>query len=393
MNFKNAFELNIVQLYVIKLSKWLMLTMPIVFLFYKENGLGTSELFLLRAIYSVAIVVLEIPSGYIGDVWGRKNAMIIGSILGTLGFGVYCFANGFYGFLIAELILGTGQSFISGCDSALLYDSLLSVKKEGDYLKEEGRLISIGNYAEAIAAPVGVMLAAISLRTPYYFQTLIAFSAIPAALLLKDPHEKLLSLKENKTRIFEVLKYTFLNNKALKWNVIVSSVTGAATLSMAWLVQPLFDHLALPLYLYGVFIPGLNLLAGTISSYAYRFENRFGFKNTLFLITTGIPLMYILIGFFNAVWAIIFLFVFYFIRGIATPALKNHINIVTPSEIRATILSVRNLIIRLTFAMLGPVLGWYADYASLPGAMICAGLFFLFFGLFSSFKLLFFKSE
>ena len=53
---------NIIRLYIIKLSKWLMLTMPIVFLFYKENGLATQDLFLLKAIYSFAIVVFEVRS-------------------------------------------------------------------------------------------------------------------------------------------------------------------------------------------------------------------------------------------------------------------------------------------------------------------------------------------
>lgn len=365
-----------------------MLTMPIVFLFYKENGLGTSELFVLKAVYSSAIVIMEIPSGYIGDFWGRKKAMILGSILGTIGFGIYCFAAGFYGFLAAELILGIGQSFISGSDSAVLYDSLFNANRKKDYLKMEGRMISMGNYAEAIAAPIGVLLAGFSLRTPYFFQTIIAFTAIPAAFLLKEPKKTALCREKTSGNMISIFKYAFVNNRGLKWNIILSSVTGAATLSMAWLVQPLFDHLALPLFLYGIFIPALNLTTGFVSSYAYAFEEKFGFEKTLFFIITGIPLMYILIGFFNALWTLVFLFAFYIIRGVATPALKNHINIVTPSEIRATILSIRNLIIRLTFVCLGPLLGWYADLWGLPVAIMAAGVFFLCAGIFCLFCLL-----
>ena len=368
-----------------------MLTMPVVFLFYKENGLGTKELFILRAVYSAAIVILEVPSGYIGDFWGRRNSMIIGSILGTAGFGIYCFAGGFYGFLAAELILGTGQSFISGSDSALLYDSLLSEKRENEYLRAEGRLISIGNYAEAIAAPIGVMLAGFSLRTPYFFQTLIAFTAFPAALMLKEYNGgKKGAVKNN---MASILGYAFVKNKSLKWNIIVSSVTGAATLSMAWLVQPFFAHLNLPLYLYGILIPLLNLTAGFVSSHAYRFEKRFGFIKTLFFVTLGVPAMYIFMGIADSFLSLGFMFIFYMIRGIATPSLKNHINIITPSEIRATVLSIRNLIIRLAFVFLGPVLGWYADYSGLAFAVCCAGLFFLCAGFFSSLNLMRSRAE
>ena len=85
-----------------------MLYMPIIVLFYQENGLSLRDVLTLQAIYSIAIIVLEIPSGYLADVWGRKNTIILGAILGTLGFAVYSFSYGFLGFLIAELILGIG---------------------------------------------------------------------------------------------------------------------------------------------------------------------------------------------------------------------------------------------------------------------------------------------
>lgn len=384
---------NVPQLYIIKLSKWLMLTMPIVFLFYQEHGLGTQELFILKAVYSFAIVLMEIPSGYIGDIWGRKNSMIIGSILGTAGFGIYCFTTGFYGFLIGEICLGIGQSFISGSDSAMLYDSMLEAGEEHRYLKTEGRLISVGNYAEAIAAPVGVMLAALSLRTPYYFQTLIAFSAVPAALMLKEPLRRKISSGKTAGNMRAIFRYTCVKNRSLLWNIIISSITGTGTLAMAWLVQPLFVHFALPLVLYGVFIPLLNLTTGTVGIYAHAVEKKAGFEKTLMTITIGVPLMYIAIGWFDTVWALGFLFMFYVIRGVATPVLKNHINAVTPSEIRATVLSIRSLIIRLAFVILGPVLGWYSDQSGIAAAMMGAGAIFLAGGLFASFQLIYHKKD
>ena len=70
---------------------------------------------------------------------------------------------------------------------------------------------------------------------------------------------------------------------------------------------------------------------------------------------------------------IVFLFLFYLVRGLATPVFKNYINLYTPSEIRATILSVRNLVIRVCFAVIGPLLGWMTDHVSLNMAFILAG--------------------
>ena len=161
---------NIVRLYVIKASKWFMLVMPIVVLFYQENGLGMREVFILQAFYSIAIVVLEIPSGYFADVLGRKNTLIIGCVLGFVGYLTYSLSHGFWGFLLAEIVLGFGQSLISGADSALLYDTLLQTNNEKSYAKHEGRMVSAGNFAEALAGVAGGLLAAYSLRYPYYFR-------------------------------------------------------------------------------------------------------------------------------------------------------------------------------------------------------------------------------
>ena len=54
---------NILALYLIKLSKWFSLVMPIIVLFYEDHGLGLQDVFILKSVYSVAAVALEIPSG------------------------------------------------------------------------------------------------------------------------------------------------------------------------------------------------------------------------------------------------------------------------------------------------------------------------------------------
>ncbi len=121
-----------------------MLIMPIVALFYNENGLDDFDIYLLQAIYSVSVAVLEIPSGYMADIVGRKKTLIAGSILGTAGFLIYSCSTSFSGFLAAEIVLGLGGSFISGADSAMLFDSLKAMHQQHKYLQYEGRITSFG---------------------------------------------------------------------------------------------------------------------------------------------------------------------------------------------------------------------------------------------------------
>lgn len=373
---------NIILLYIVKIAKWFMLYMPIIVLFYQENGLGLKDVLTLQAIYSVAIIALEIPSGYLADMWGRKNTIILGAILGTLGFAIYSFSYGFFGFLIAELVLGTGQSFISGSDSALLYDSLKKDGRENSYVKYEGRVLSMGNFAETLAALAGGFLAEISLRTPFFIQTGVAFIAIPAALFLVEPYQILKHNAPGWSHIMSIVKFSLFKSRKLALNIFFSAVIGCATLSMAWFIQAyLKDVHNFTEYQIGIAWAVLNLTVGVSTIFAYKIENKLGRIGTLVTILLGISGAYLLIGSLDYKIVFFIIWLFYFIRGIATPVLKDYINRLCEPDVRATVLSVRNFVIRILFAGFGPMIGWIADFYTIQTAFIMTGAIVLFAGL------------
>lgn len=351
--------------------------MPIVVPFYMDNGLGMKDVMLLQGIYSITIVALEIPSGYLADVFGRRKTLIYGTVLGFSGFLCYSFSFDFWGFLIAEIILGLGQSLISGADSAILYDSLLETKKEKEYIKYDGRITSIGNLAEAVAGILGGFLAGISLRIPYIAQTAVALLAIPAAILLIEParHKAIVEMRFND--ILKIVRHTLYEHKGLQKNIIFSALIGSATLTMAWFVQPIFLKNDIPIEGFGLLWTLLNLTVGIVAAFAYKIERRLKQRNSIIIISVSIPLIYIAISYAGLATSIILLFLFYTFRGFATPVLKDYIHRLADSKTRATTLSIRNFIIRLNFALIGPFLGWYTDFYSLSEALLLAGFIFL----------------
>ncbi len=139
----------------------------------------------------------------------------------------------------------------------------------------------------------------------------------------------------------------------------------------------MFKEVGIPVVLFGVLWTALNLSVGIAAIYSYRFSRWLGTPATLWLFSLGIPAGFLLTGLFPVIWALGFLFVFYLIRGIATPVLKEYINLLCSSDVRATVLSIRNFVIRLLFAVLGPFFGWLTDHLSLGRALLIAGLIFL----------------
>lgn len=350
--------------------------MPVVVLFYQDNGLSMQDIFLLKSVYSMAIVIMEVPSGYMADVWGRKKTLLFGAVLGATGFAFYSFSYGFWAFAAAEFVLGIGQSFISGADTAMLYDTLKVSEKENQYIKQEGRITSAGNFSEAIAGVCGGLLATVSLRVPFYFQFGVSAIAIPAALFLQEPKYHTREVAHSFKSILGIIRQTFLHSE-MRSALLLSSLTGTASLTFAWFVQPYFQEAGLPVSMFGIMWTILNLSAGFSSIFSYKAEYLLGQRNSLFVIIIGLSA-----GYFFAAWEISLagtgiLFAFYLLRGIAHPILKDYLNQYTQSEVRATILSLRDFVIRINFAVIGPILGYISDHYSLRNALGAAGISYL----------------
>jgi len=372
---------NIWKLYVIKALRWFMLVMPIIVLFFQENGLSMCEVFILQSVFSIAIVVSEVPSGYLADVIGRKVSIVAGCILAFAGFAAYSLSYGFWGFLIAELFLGFSSSFISGADSAMIYDTLLEVGSEDEYKKIEGRMLSVGNFSEGVAGLIGGFLAVVSLRTPFYFEAAITFFSIPVALSLVEPARHKFDNSEGSVKsILRIVKYSLHEHAEVKWLIIYSALVTVSTLTMVWFIQPYLKLVGLPLALFGVVWAALQFSVGIFSFYAHKIELFVGRKATLISLIVLTVIGYCLLSIFQSIWAIGFILIFYFVRGISYPVLKDYINRIITSDIRATVLSVTSLVRRLIFSIFGPIIGWISDLYSLSTALALCGIIFLFWG-------------
>ncbi|MFQ3332964.1 MAG: MFS family permease [Flavobacteriales bacterium] len=379
---------NILKMYLLKAVLWFMVAMPIIVLFFQEHGLSLTEVMLLQAIYSLSVALFEIPSGYIADIFGRKQTIVFSTIFSFIGFLVFSFYGGFYAFALAQVLIGIGGSLMSGSDSAIIYDTLLETKSKTSYTKIEGRNYAIGNFSEAAAGILGGFLAVGSLYLPVYVQTSILFFSIPIALTLVEPTMH----KDNKLdrtfkAIFGVVRFSLVDNPKLRWLIVYSSAMAVATLSMAWFAQPFFKEVGVPLAYFGILWAGLNFSAGLTSFNAHQFDKKENNHKILIFLSLGMITSFILLGFNSSMFGLVFILIIYLLRGLVTPILRNAINENTTSNKRATVLSVRSFIIRISFAICAPILGYIAENYSLANSFYVLALVVGVFSLLASFKL------
>jgi MFS-type transporter involved in bile tolerance (Atg22 family) len=94
---------------------------------------------------------------------------------------------------------------------------------------------------------------------------------------------------------------------------------------------------------------------------------------------TLVVLPLILLSRFLSLWSLAFILIPQITFGIHEPILKSHLNQLTPSEVRATMLSVQNMVGNLIFALFAPFLGSLVDRLGLQNALLIFALVIIIF--------------
>src|SRR5688572_18769956 len=78
----------------------------------------------------LAVMVLELPTGWIADRFGHRASLITGSAVQVAGM-LWCWlGEGISGLLVASVLVAIGDAFRSGACQALLYRSCVALGRE-----------------------------------------------------------------------------------------------------------------------------------------------------------------------------------------------------------------------------------------------------------------------
>jgi MFS family permease len=342
-----------------------LLPMAIITLFWKDQiGLSLAEILLLQAIFSLATLVMEFPSGYISDRIGYRFALNLACLLGITGWATYTLAGTFTGVLIAELQLGASYAFISGADSALLYETLRYDGREEHYARYDGRMTAWAQAGEAIGAVgAGVLYGWLPLL-PFVLQVGVWVAALAICRNLKDipapPRETISHLQE----AADIARKAF-SQPGIRYAILLAALLGLASFYPVWLIQPYMQTLNVPLSWFGPIWAVANLCVSFGSIISHRVQFHLGVRGTPLLLLALVVAGYAGLAFSQVIWGFAFYFLLTIMRGIQGPFLRLALQKQSDRHERASILSLKSLVFRLGFVITGPLVGVLADRSGL----------------------------
>lgn len=370
---ESAMRSNLWKLYLIQLFTGASIAMPIIVLFFTEQGLSLTQVFLLQMAFSVTLLLLEIPSGYLSDRWGRRHTTALGTLLYFGSYLVYATGDGFHSFLLGEIIMAAGLSCISGTLEALTYDTLLQLDDAKRYRAVAGKQYLLHFGAEAGGALLGGVLATISLRAPFWANLVPLGIACILAFTLREPARKKLQETRHWHIMWHTTTHTLVRHTALRSIVAVHAVIFTLALSLFWFTQPYQQLIHLPIGWYGM-THAVIVAAGAWAAWQLpKLERCFDDRLLLMGIATTVVACFLLLGLPAGFWGLAAFLCVRMAWGLLGPLTSDMVNAMADSSVRATVLSIRAFGQRALFSLTIPFAGMLAQGTSIPFTLLLWG--------------------
>jgi MFS family permease len=333
---------------------------PIALLFYRQRlNLDYQALLLTEAVYSAIIILCDVPTGWLSDIWRRKHTLALGAAMNTIGFVIYMLAHRLWHVLCAELFIGMGISLISGAKAAMLYDSLLSLGREDEYRRREGSQQAMGLYAVAISCALGGWLYSVGMKLPFLACLVAQIIGLACALAMHEPdRHKRIEAKHPVRDIIDTVTYALHGHKLIGFVIIAAAFLFSATKLIMWGQQPYYMALNLPAPLYGLLIACGAALGGLSSHCAHLLDNRAKIMPVFAAVWIGVLLVCLGAGLYLGYAGIALLMLGGTCGyGIVSPRVNEVINRHVDAARRATVLSTGTFLASLFFIPLSSLIG------------------------------------
>lgn len=345
--------------------------------FLNWGNISQSQILFLQSWFMVWIFILEVPTGVIADVFGRKYSLALGSLIIACGALLYGLVPHITIFLIGEFLFAMGISLWSGADKALLYDLIVELGLKHKKDKIFGNSQAFRYVGLLVAAPIGSYLAyRVALNAPMLLTSVPLFVSFFIALSIHEP--KRYSKETEQKRYLDVLKggllYVRQNTRVFKISLNAVLVSLSAYF-VIWLYQNVLIDLSVPLKYFG-WMNALLIFSELFISTQYGFLQKI-FRSKLMYLNLSVVFVvfgFLTIALFPSVYSVLIFLLFAGGFGLTRfEFVSFYLNDFIPQEQRATILSFISMMRRFVLIFANPIVG-IAIEKSVQGSLFIIGL-------------------
>ena len=334
--------------------------LPVMLLFYFENGLTVQDYLLFQSITYILYMFFSVPVGYISDHISKKYVLIIGYLLNIGRLFLYLFLRGYAVILIGEILMTFVRFFVIGIADSYIFEYLKERKQESKMLNFTGTALSFMSFGVAVGSLFGPMIYRF-----WGFEVLLLieflFSTIGIFILFRFPKTKIYNKQGHTLKDLKAACSVLWKNQNIRWLIIYNILLYSATTIFVSTFQPLMKLSLVPVILFGGIYFSNHMIRGISSRLTRKFVSFLGLRKLLIAglgsSVFGFLLMLLAFEVKNPCFTVVSLICICFVIGlqlINQISNVNEIHQATYSHIRATGISIYNM-----------------SYRGLGGIMLC----------------------
>jgi len=359
---------------------------PVLAIFFVDLGLTLDQYALLNVAWAASIVLFELPLGAVADRIGRRPLVVGAAAIMVVEMAVLAFAPAddpgllFWIFLLNRVLSGLAEAAASGADEALAYDTLVEEGRRDlwpEVLSRLQRRMSVGFMtamvvgaavypADRVNAVLGTNFdQATTARFPVYLTLGLSLCALATALRMREPgvEKPPIGLRQSVKETLGAGRWILAHRFALAVVVFAVLIDSPGRIVLT-LNSSIYRLYGIPEELFGVIgamLGGLGLVAPTIATAMMRRWTPW----TIYVFIAGSVLGAVLGLSAGSLWlgvgAMAVLGIGFNLLSFFT---SHYLNLVAPSESRATVLSFKSLAINLSYGLFGWVYAVFYRWAA-----------------------------
>ncbi len=377
---------NIKKEYLFQFVRNTSLSEAIWMLFLAARGMSLIEIGLLESIFHMTGMLMEVPTGFIADRYGRRISRVIGRVLGFFSCLVMIGSHGFWGFAGGFVLSALSFNLESGAGDALVYDSLAQADREDEYMKVRGRIEICYQLARMVSLIVGGAVATLSYNLAYGVTAFIHLMAIGISLTFKEPE---ISKAEKGVSLFQhmgqSLKAVWENRSILPYFLHLEVFSLYYT-TLHFYFQNFMKSEGYKEYQIGLILAVTSVFGVLIAAIAYKIEKGLGEKKVVIL-TGFLPSLLFLMTAVTKAEPVALVLVAA-LEGFMFVVFGDYINKRIPSEHRATLLSFESMLFSIMMIVFFPIIGAISEHYGFKTAFGIIAALSLITGALTSFFLL-----